>query len=129
MNQKVTPDNFDKSLIDLLKEYGDKVFEVGKEAIDETADEIVNELKNAGDFKGKKFRQSWGKEEDKSASKFGYSMSIANKKHGQLTHLLEFGHLTRNGRSRTKAFNFIAPINDEAERKLLKNVERKINDI
>ena len=39
----------------------------------------------------------------------GYS--VYNKKHYQLTHLLEKGHQTRKG-GRTKAFEHIGPVND-----------------
>ena len=39
-----------------------------------------------------------------------------------LTHLLEYGHAKQNG-GRTRAFNFVAPINDTVEQKYMKEME------
>lgn len=54
-----------------------------------------------------------------------YSKAAYNKKYYRLTHLLEFGHATRNG-GRTKAIPHIRPTEDKYREKFVEELERKI---
>lgn len=59
---------------------------------------------------------------------FGYiKCTIHNKTDYQLTHLLEKGHLTRNG-SKTKAIEHIAPVETEIIREYPKRIEKVIEN-
>lgn len=80
------------------------------------AKEAKKKLKQGGPYKERtgKYTKDW--DYDVRASRTsaitglrGYS--VYNKKHYQLTHLLEKGHQTRKG-GRTKAFEHIGPVND-----------------
>lgn len=51
------------------------------------------------------------------------SYTIYNAKHYQLTHLLEFGHIIAGTGKRSRAFPHIDPVNREASRKFLEEVE------
>lgn len=51
--------------------------------------------------------------------------TIHNKKHYQLTHLLEYGHATRNGK-RTRAFPHIKQVSDKLEETYEKEIEEVI---
>ena len=54
-------------------------------------------------------------------AKLGYV--VWNPKHYQLTHLLEFGHIIAGTGKRSRAFPHIDPVNREASRKFLEEVE------
>jgi len=54
-----------------------------------------------------------------------YSVAVHNKKHYQLTHLLENGHALHQGGS-ARAFPHIAPIAEKAEEELFAEIKRSI---
>ncbi len=106
----------------ILAEYGDAAIDAIQEASKDTAKEVVKELKKAGDFNnGNDFRKGWAQKTE--STRFGASVVVYNKTKPGLAHLLEFGHAKQNG-GRTKAFNFIAPINETVETKFLENFEK-----
>ncbi|MDE5570297.1 MAG: hypothetical protein K2I82_06545 [Ruminococcus sp.] len=51
-----------------------------------------------------------------------YTAMVHNKKY-QLVHLLELGHLNRDGTTRTQAFSHVEPAEKETERKVDKLLE------
>lgn len=92
-----------------LDEYSQDLVKTVEIAVNETAEQVVDELHTAGTFKGKKYRNSWTFRNATTSTQVG--VTVFNKKHYRLAHLLEFGHANRNG-GRTKAYPHIAPIND-----------------
>jgi hypothetical protein len=94
----------------MLNEYGDEVIEANETAIRDVAKQATSELKKSGSFGGTgEYRKGIGNEITK--TRISVEAVIGAKKNPGLTHLLEFGHAKQNG-GRTKAFNFVAPIND-----------------
>ena len=93
-----------------LQDYSIDFIKTVEIAVNETAEEVVDELHTAGTFKGKKYRRSWQFRNATTGDMIG--VTVFNKKHYRLAHLLEFGHANRNG-GRTKAYPHIAPINDK----------------
>lgn len=123
MNQRIRDVAFAKTIQKLLDEYGDDVSEAMNETAQEIAKETQKRMKSSGSFGGNAYRKTWAKSvEEKRTS---VSMVVHNTKHGQLTHLLEFGHAKTNG-GRTRAFPHIAPVNDWAQAEFLNVLERKL---
>ena len=60
-------------------------------------------------------------------SDMGFHITIYNAKKPGLTHLLENGHLNRDG-SRTKAFPHIKAVQDEANEKLVREIEKILGE-
>lgn len=112
---KIEPADFAAVMEELLTEYGDEVANDAEEAIRATAKEVTKRLKKAGDYgtvSKKPFRKSFAY--DVTKTRLSTVATVGNKKAG-LTHLLEFGHVRRNGGRKTAAFDFMAPINKETE--------------
>ena len=117
--------SLDSKLSEILDSYKEEVLEITNDAIEETAKDTVLMLKNSGEFKDKrpKYRKSWAKKDGK-VSMGIKSVTVYNKEH-QLTHLLEYGHVSRNGK-RTRAFPHIGKVEEKAEELLIKRIEDKL---
>lgn len=111
MDVTVKPTQLRSAVQKVLEEYQTEVSEAVIEALQETADEATDTLHTAGAFDGTKYRASWTNEIKK--KKFYADAVVYNKKHYQLTHLLEFGHATVNG-GRTFGYPHIDPVNARA---------------
>lgn len=70
-----------------------------------------------------RYSKSWDVKETDGT--FFYRARIYNKKHYRLTHLLEYGHMTRNGTT-TRKFSHIKPIENDCEELLLRNTKKII---
>lgn len=122
-NTVIKPEQLQSAVNSLLKEYGDDVAVSVAECVQIVADKATAELKTAGGFAGTKYRASWTNEVNEHRT---YTdATVFNKKHYQLTHLLEFGHAKQNG-GRTRAFPHIAPVNDKIGEMFEKELKNKI---
>ena len=113
---------------DILEEYSKDIQEGIAEKAIEVADEGVNKLKNTnGTYKIRtgKYNKSWTKDVRKGINFI--NVKIYNKKHYRLTHLLENGHITRNGK-RTRSFPHIASVNDYCSETYQNGVEELIKN-
>lgn len=131
-------EDFATEVVNALKSYTEDVEEgiseevkkVGNDAVQKLQSVVLpSETETGTNTKASKRRnwnnysKSWENNFEENAN---YSKSIVhNRKHYQLTHLLEYGHATKNG-GRTRAFEHIKPVSDEAEKTLLDNVEKVI---
>ena len=111
----------------ILGDYTDEVKEVVRETLEEVGKEAASDLRTSGSFKGTgKYKRGWDSTVE--THRTFDSVTVHNKKKYRLTHLLEFGHACRGGgRSRTRAFPHIAPVNEQAtkraEREIIKKIE------
>lgn len=103
----------------ILEEYGQKVAENVDEIAAEVAQEAIVELKQTSPKKRGKYAKGWRKRKLKSGRWVVY-----NFKYGNLTHLLEYGHVKRNG-GRTRAFPHIK----QAELNMIKKFIDRLKEI
>ena len=89
-----------------LSEYSQEVADAIKKAKDEVAEEAVQELKSTSPVLTGSYAKGWAK-------KNTYESKSYNKTDYQLTHLLEKGHVGRDGR-RVKAIEHIRPVEEKA---------------
>lgn len=116
-----------KSILNINEILNDYSLDI-QEGIDSAATKIAregsDELKattNTYKVRSGKYNKGWKVQTKKSRG--NVSCTIHNKVY-QLTHLLEKGHVTRNG-SRTRAFVHIAPV----EQKCIKNYEKEVEKV
>lgn len=110
---------------DYLAEYGEEASKAITEASKTTAKEVVKELRKGGGYNGgERFNKGWTSKTE--TSRLGTSTTVYNSTKPGLAHLLEFGHAKRNG-GRTRAFNFIAPVNDSVEKRFEAAFEKALS--
>ncbi len=127
--------NFAEVVRQFMTDYGYDVMDVVTESIDQVAKETVKKLKAAskkavggtGDY-----AKGWTRTLEK-----GRLVSFATV-HGkkptyQLAHLLEYGHVTKNGTGRTfpdtPGREHIKPVNDWAQDEAMERIMEKLEDL
>lgn len=108
----------------MLNDYSVEIKEKVEKLAEKTARDGVKSLKTKGNGKWTKYNSGWA------IKKKGEAFIIHNRKHPELTHLLEFGHAIANqyGRysGRTRAFPHIAPVEKEIMQKYEQEVKKII---
>lgn len=124
---KISIDELADVLKDTLTEYGQKIVKKVDEAGEKITKKTVKKLKETSPKRIGDYAKNWT---SKSFNNYGEAkkQTIHNAKHYRLTHLLEYGHITRNGK-RTKARKHIEPAEKEAVEEFSKEVERGIEDV
>lgn len=124
MAQQVSVDQLAQAVTEALTEYRDEVTEDLKASVKAVAKLTVKELKktsprDTGDYaKGWVSTKAYESRED-------IRIQVHNKKHYQLTHLLEDGHAKRGG-GHVDGKPHIGPAADNASRRLEKEVKVKV---
>lgn len=135
MAKRVRPINLDKAIAETLKEYGDECYTVLSDCVKEVADEAVEKLQAVNHFAPGRtptgdYAKDWTEDEIQTG-RLKTSRVVHNLDHYRLTHLLEKGHVSRNGTHRTfgfvKAYPHIAPVNDWANKELPQKVKEKLS--
>lgn len=130
--RKCTVLNLSQAITEILKEYGDEVYAVTAECIDEVSDGAVNRLRAVNHFRRDgtgAYAGGWVNE-TLDSKPLTVSHVIHNAQHYRLTHLLEKGHVVRDGKGRevghAAAYPHIKPVNDWANEELVRLVKRRI---
>ena len=116
--------NFAVQVKDILDDYNEEVADIVSECTEQTAEDTVKKLKNAGEPHWKKFRRSWTKTVTKKRLVTEATVHL-KKPHYRIGHLLEFGHANRDG-GRTQGYHFIEPVANEMEQKYVEMIEEKL---
>lgn len=126
----ITINNLDEEIKRQLESFNTEVMNAANESFRETAEEAAEMLKKGGPYQERtgKYTKDWTAEQRGSRASAvtglnGYS--VYNKKHYQLTHLLEHGHQSRNG-GRVKEFSHIAPVNEQLSELATEKIKSKL---
>lgn len=125
---KVKPEQLDEAIRGQLETYSAEITKNINENLKEVADTTAETMKKGGAYKERtgKYTPDWSVTARKAVSTTqGEQYSVHNRKHYQLTHLLEKGHVTRNGK-RTRAFEHILPAEQAAEELAVEAVEKAV---
>lgn len=131
--KKISPVDLSDTITALLSEFGDDVFSVMEESVQEVTEEATKKLKAVNHWANQgtgAYASGWENEEVKGDGLLSKHMTVFNGPHYRLTHLLENGHVIRNGTKRTFGktgkYEHIAPVNDWANNELPALVRRKV---
>ena len=117
-----------KELSKALENYADDISAEVEEVANKVGKEAVDELKQTSPRGAREsYAKGWKLKKDKKGKNL-YTVKIHNKTDYQLTHLLEFGHATRNG-SRTKAQPHIRPTEQKYSEKFERELKQKIGGL
>lgn len=126
--QKVTAETLGSAINEILDDYANGVYDSMQEVVHEAGKKGAQAIKNKAnaifvDHHGAngRYGSGWKVVDDK--GRLSARSIIYNEKFPGLPHLLEYGHLNRDG-SRTPGREHIQPVVDTLERELFENLER-----
>ena len=129
--KKIKPIDLQAELNKILKKYADDVTACIAPSVEKAAKKGVNRLRGTGDYKDRTgaYRKSFNYDYDKTA--FGATAKIYSKDPDyRRAHLLEFGHLIKDGTKRilgkTKAYPHWKPVHDEVIKEFREEVIKGI---
>lgn len=121
MSKKIELKDFQKAIIQNLKEYSSEVVAESKKQVQQVGKETVNQLKETSPKRSGDYAKDWKmKKAFENANEI--RVQVYNAHHYQLTHLLEYGHAKKNG-GRVEAIPHIRPAEQAAAEKLDKKVK------
>lgn len=120
-------DGFADAIREALETYESDILKIAKESAEEAGEAGVELLKKTSPrrVRSGKYARSW--ETVKTLGPYGTTVTIRNKKHYRLTHLLEKGHQNRDG-GRTPGIPHIAPAEEEVVQKFVEDVTEGIKN-
>lgn len=121
----VNVDALSSAIGDILSEYQDEVADAVNEISENIAKEAVKKLKLESPKLSGKYSKSWAVKEQEYYGGIS-NFVIHNKKEYRKTHLLEYGHMNRDG-TRTKAEPHIGAVEQWVIEEMEKRVVKELN--
>lgn len=130
MSIKVKPDNLSEEILKQLEIYTEEVELKVAEAVIKVGDQTAKELRTTNQVAGsnvwKKYPKGWSNQKKKTRGK--QISEVHNRTEYRLTHLLEHGHVIKNGTGRTFGRTREFPHIAIAEEKAVDLLEQKIKE-
>lgn len=123
MAETIELSSFSSEMQKILNEFGEEVQIVADEEVVSVTKEAVKKVKTESPKNRGEYSKGWKMK--KKDTRFGVETTIYNSTHGWLVHLLEHGHAKVNG-GRTKAEPHVKPVQDWAEKEILKRLKEKL---
>ena len=134
-SKRIKPIDLTAAVEELLKEYGDDVFDAVGNSVEEVTNEATEKLRSVNHFApggnpSGAYAKSWVNDVVRTTRTSTVKV-VHNEEHYRLTHLLENGHVIRNGTGRTFGrtgkYPHIADVNDWASEELPKRFRKKVS--
>lgn len=127
MSKAIDVDLLGKEVMKYLTEYKEDISDAVENVSNRIGKEATNELKEESPKLTGDYARGWKIKKDK-VGKSRYVVKIHNKTNYQLTHLLEFGHVTKNG-GRTRPIPHIRPIEEKYKKIFEQELKKNIGGI
>lgn len=128
MKRLTNPDFFDDALADVLEDYSTKILDIVNSETDKAAFELKNAIAADAPVETGKQKRSWRVSEPnkKTLRRYIGKALVVHSVDYRKVHLLENGHLTRNGKTRTKGTGFVSKNAEKTLTQYPKNIENAI---
>lgn len=123
-SQKVSIDQLASAVMDGLNEYADLAADNVKKAVKKAGNTVKQDINSSAPVRTGKYARSWRTKTTKETSQ-SLEVTVYSPSRYMLAHLLEHGHVKRNG-GRTRAIPHIAPAEEHGEEELLQDIERAL---
>jgi uncharacterized membrane protein len=123
----ISPDQFSKTVMKALADYGDKTLEILETETKENARQTVKQIKASAPAGGN-YARGWSHKAQKGGA-YKLSDTVYNRTDYQLTHLLEKPHATGGGGHYPKNVDYtgtLAKIEEEQTQKFVEGVIAKL---
>ena len=136
MSKKVSALNLTNEIYAMFVTYGQEVNEVLDGALESVAEEATAELQAVTKFNPDRnpsgeYSKDWTYKIEP-VKRFSRKVIVYNDEHYGLAHLLENGHVVKNGGRKTgkaPAYEHIKPVNDKAQENFIEEVIERIADL
>lgn len=133
MAKSVHVEQMDEELNNILKEYKASVTDATKKAVDDVAEGVMREIKSHITWNDKVYSKAFQltKIYDNDSGKYVIWNvgEYEGKQHWRLTHLLELGHITRDGTNWSQKYPHVQYGQQFAYNNLLKEIQERVERI
>lgn len=131
MPKKVKIDDLSSTILDYMENYNEDIRKQVRKVLNKDSKEALNKVvyysPDSGSIRKNKYKWGW-EIKTEGNTKDVISKKIWNKTNYRLTHLLEFGHVTKKG-DRVPAQPHIREVESEYKVKVVKDIEKAIGGI
>lgn len=128
MSKTVKPEMFAQAVKQYLEIYVEDIGEAVEETSNQIGKEARDELKQTSPKRTGSYAKGWSVRKDKKNKNY-YTVKVWNRTDYQLTHLLEFGHMKRNGTgwvNPSPSGGHIRPVEEKYKKEFEKQLKEKI---